>query len=343
MPQYSSAGGRPWTRGLMAGALALTASAWITRRMTRRVQARTPPHGKFVLAQGVRLHYTEYGKAGRPTVVLVHGNGAMAREMEISGLPELLARDFHVLVFDRPGYGYSERPYGRIYTPHGQAEILLAAMKTLSIERPIVLGHSWGAMVALAMGLREPLSVRALVLVSGYYTPTLRLDGALLGAPAIPLVGTVLRHTVGPWLARLIWPLMIRRVFAPSGVTERFDREYPVWMSLRPGPLRASASEAVMMQAQALRLMRRQNELEVPAMIVAGDKDRLVMTNWQSQRLHDRVPRSRLQLVAGAGHMVHHTAPAQVAQAVYEAWHMSAPATPEAAPEPRPAASAAAP
>jgi pimeloyl-ACP methyl ester carboxylesterase len=312
-------------RGLLAATVALGASAYVTRRMTRRAIEQSPPQGKFVEADGVRLHYTESGDPSRPAVILVHGNGAMGREMEISGLAERLASRYHVVVFDRPGYGHSERPTGRGYTPELQADILLAAVKALGIERPVVLGHSWGAMVALAMALAEPHRLRALVLVAGYYTATPRLDTLWLGAPAIPVLGTLMRHTVSPLLGRLLWPLMVKRIFAPARVTERFDREYPVGMSLRPGQLLASAAEAAMMPMQALRLRRRENELQVPTMIVAGDKDRLVMTSWQSQRLHDRLPQTCLRVVPGEGHMVHHTATERVVEAVDEAWHMSSP------------------
>jgi pimeloyl-ACP methyl ester carboxylesterase len=318
-----------WLIALLALACTLTVCALVTRRMTQRAVAQSPPEGNFVDAEGVRLHYTQHGPLNRPPVVLVHGNGAMAREMHISGLVQLLERDFHVLVFDRPGYGHSERPSGRSYTPQDQAEIVLAALKKLAIERPIVLGHSWGTLVAEAMALSEPQALRALVLVSGYYTPTPRLDSVLLGSPAIPILGTVMRYTISPLLGRLLWPLMLWRIFAPDHVTERFRREYPVWMSLRPKQLLASAAEAAMMPVQAMKLKRREKDLRVPTMIVAGDKDRLVMTSWQSKALHDRLPETHLQLVHGAGHMVHHTETAQVAKAVHEAWNLSS--TPQTA------------
>jgi pimeloyl-ACP methyl ester carboxylesterase len=48
-----------------------------------------------------------------------------------------------------------------------------------------VLGHSWGALVALALGLRHPDAVGSLVLASGYYFPTARLDVPLLAGPAL--------------------------------------------------------------------------------------------------------------------------------------------------------------
>jgi pimeloyl-ACP methyl ester carboxylesterase len=145
-----------------------------------------------------------------------------------------------------------------------------------------------------------------------------------MGAPALPLLGTLMRHTVSPLLGRLMWPLMVRRLFSPAPVTAGFKR-YPVWMSLRPGQLAASAAEAAMMTVQAMKLKRREEALEVPTVIVAGDKDRLVMTRWQSSRLHQRLPETRLRIVQDAGHMVHHTSPAEVMEGVYEAWHLSSP------------------
>jgi pimeloyl-ACP methyl ester carboxylesterase len=138
------------------------------------------------------------------------------------------------------------------------------------------------------------------------------------------VLGPLLRHTVSPLLGRLLWPLMLRRVFAPAPVTATFRLDYPVWLSLRPRTLHASASESALLAAHAARLAPRSKALEVPTVIVAGEKDRLVMTFWQSRRLHQRAPGSRLRIVPGAGHMVHHTHTAAVLAAVKEAFELSA-------------------
>jgi len=78
-----------------------------------------------------------------------------------------------------------------------------------------------------------------------------------------------------------------------------------------------------MMIPQAIRLLRHERTLRAPVMIVAGEKDRFQMTQWQSGRLHERVPGSRLHLVPNAGHMVHHTDPDAVMAAVDEAAAMA--------------------
>ena len=70
------------------------------------------------------------------------------------------------------------------------------AAPSLSVEESVVFGHSWGASVALALALYKRGSVRALILASGYYFPTMRLDFWLLSGPALPILGDVLRYTV---------------------------------------------------------------------------------------------------------------------------------------------------
>src|SRR5258705_497499 len=101
------------------------------------------------------------------------------------------------------------------FRAHADTRWLAAAAGTacllagLGVPGPVVFGPSWGALVALAMGLRCPQDVGSLVLASGYYFPTVRLNAALLGAPALPGIGALLRHTISPLLNRLLWPVMV--------------------------------------------------------------------------------------------------------------------------------------
>jgi pimeloyl-ACP methyl ester carboxylesterase len=299
------------------GAIALlSVCAWVTRRKAREVEARHPPAGRFVNVDDVRLHFVEHGAPSAPVAVLLHGNGSMSTEIELSGLVARLASRYRVIVFDRPGYGYSDRPNGLSCAPSVQARLFLHALESLEVREAMVMGHSWGALVAIAMGLASPRLVRGVVLVSGYYTPSLRLDMPLLIPMALPLVGTLLCHTVSPLLGRLLWPLLVRRIFAPAALPSARVQRYPIWLSLRPGSLRTTAVEAVMTIPQAALLWQREPELRIPVAIVAGSQDLLLSTAWHSRRLHRRLPGSRLYLVPNAGHMVHHTAPQAVVAAV---------------------------
>ena len=129
--------------------------------------------------------------------------------------------------------------------------------------------------VAAALGLRHPGSVRALVLGSGYYYPSPRLDAAALSGPAIPVLGDTLRYTLAPLLGRALWPRLMRKIFGPARMPESFAEGFPRGLALRPSQLRASAAESALMVAAALAGRVRYGTLEMPVAIVAGGEDRL--------------------------------------------------------------------
>jgi pimeloyl-ACP methyl ester carboxylesterase len=157
----------------------------------------------------------------------------------------------------------------------------------------------------MALAQRHPGSVKGLVLASHF--PSVRLDAVALSVPAIPIIGDIIRYTVTPILSRLLWPFLTRRLFAPAPVPEEF-KAFPRAMSLRPWQLRASAAESAYMVPQALAARSVYADVKIPVAIIAGDGDRLVDPEAQSARLHDNIRQSTWQRVAGAGHMIHHSA-----------------------------------
>ena len=297
-----------------AGILAVT--ALVNRRWARNAESDNPPAGQFLEVDGVRLHYVERG-SGTP-LVLLHGNGSMIQDFESSGLIDLAARNYRVIVIDRPGFGHSDRPRNVVWTPAAQAELIRAALRQLGISHAIVLGHSWGASVAVALALKHPELVQGLVLASGYYYPTLRPDVVAMSAPAVPILGDVLAHTLSPMVSRAMWPLMMATIFGPRPVPTKFEG-FPKEMALRPSQIRASAAESALMIPDAFYFRDEYANLKMPVVIVAGDEDKVVDIDTQSMRLHHDVPQSRFHRVAGTGHMVHQTATGVVMAAIDEA------------------------
>jgi pimeloyl-ACP methyl ester carboxylesterase len=296
---------------LLALGAGLAAAALVVRQKTRQAERDNPPLGQFIEVDDVRLHYIERGQ-GQP-LVLLHGNGSMIEDYVISGLVDMAAANYRVIAFDRPGHGHSTR--GSRSTPKAQAGVLHKALQQLGIEHPIVVGHSWGTLVALSMALEHPGEVRGLVLLSGYYFPTMRLDVLMAAPPAIPVLGALLRYTISPLMGRMMWPLVKKMLFGPAKVASQFSR-FPVWMALRPSQLRASAVESLLMVPSAIGLRHRYPELTMPLVIMAGSGDLVANALDQSGRLHDLLPRSELRLAAGAGHMVHQLVPQEVMAAI---------------------------
>jgi pimeloyl-ACP methyl ester carboxylesterase len=189
------------------------------------------------------------------------------------------------------------------------------AFARLGIEKPIIVAHSWGTLVALGLAL-EQHAASGLVLVSGYYYPTARTDVALLSPPTIPLLGDIMRHTVSPLLGRMLAPQMIRKSFAPAKVTPEFKSYFPLDMALRPSQIRASVEETALMTAATAKFQNRYSTLKLPVFIIAGEGDRLVSVDKQSRRLARDIPNSKLLVLRGLGHMLHHSAPDEITAAV---------------------------
>ena len=164
----------PWVLAGAAFVGALALSAVGNLLLAQRAKRRNPAIGKFMTVNGVRLHYVDRGE-GEP-IVMLHGNGSMIQDFEASGIIDSAAEKCRVIVFDRLGFGHTDRPSGTIWTPDAQADLLQAALARLDISGALILGHSWGASVAIALALRHPQTVGSLVLASGYYYPTARPD-----------------------------------------------------------------------------------------------------------------------------------------------------------------------
>jgi pimeloyl-ACP methyl ester carboxylesterase len=305
----------PYAVGAAVTVGALALSALVNRHLAKKAEHDNPPAGQFLEVNGVRLHYVERG-AGEP-LVLLHGNGSMIQDFESSGLIDLAAKNYRVIVFDRPGFGHSDRPRNVVWTPDAQAELIKRALERLGVSHAIVLGHSWGASVAVALALKFPELVRALVLASGYYYPTLRPDVVALSAPAVPFGGDVLGHTLSPIVSRLMWPLMMTKIFGPRPVPNKFDG-FPKEMALRPSQIRASAAESALMIPDAFHFRDQYADLTMPVVIIAGEEDQLIDIEKQSARLHSDISQSKLHRVSGTGHMIHQTATGQVMSAINE-------------------------
>ncbi len=309
-------------------ALVLAAVALVVAILAAVAEKRHPPAGRFVECDGIRLHYVECGPVTAPAVVVLHGNGAMIQEIASSGLLDRLAPRFRVVCFDRPGFGHSTRPRFRRLTPELQAELFAAALAQLGVRDPVVVGHSWGTLVALALALHGKVAVRGVVLAAGYYFPTRRFDVWIASGPAVPVLGEILRYTIAPVLGWLVAPLTIRSLFSPRPVPGRFKAEFPMSLALRPKHLRAAAEESALMVPAAARLQALYPNLSCPVELFHSTCDTIVEAE-QGPRLHGALPRSVLHLVHDAGHMLHHAIPDEIAAAVAR---MSAPRQPAQAP-----------
>ena len=303
----------PWKgRALAAGAIAAVAAAGFNIFKARQAENDNPPKGRFVEVGGVRLHYVDRGQ-GTP-VVLIHGVGALVEDWGSSGVLDQLAERHRVIAFDRPGYGYSERPRTTVWTAERQAKAIAGALRRIGVGPATVVGHSWGTLVAAALGLNHRERVSSVVLIGGPLYPDLRPDVLLAAQPAIPVIGDAMRFTATPLVSRMAWKQLVKKIFAPAPVSPSFAG-FPKEMAMRPGHLRAAAADSGLMIPSARAMVDRYPTLDMPVEVIHGDGDQIVPFS-HAERLVRDLPNARLTRVEGVGHMVHHSRPATVVERI---------------------------
>jgi pimeloyl-ACP methyl ester carboxylesterase len=116
---------------------------------------------KAVLSSGLRLHYQQVGDG--PDVVMVHGITGNLAVWHLHLVPALADR-FRITTYDLRGHGYSDTPPTG-YSPDSMATDLLELLDALEIDRPVVIGHSYGADIALYHAARHPDRVREVIAI----------------------------------------------------------------------------------------------------------------------------------------------------------------------------------
>ncbi len=122
--------------------------------------------GRGPVGSEFRMHYRDWGGNSRP-IVLLHGLASSCRIWDLSA--PLIAGPFRVIAVDQRGHGLTDRPDSD-YTLDEVCRDLAALLGTLGFEQPLLVGHSWGANVALQFAADYSERLRGLVLVDGGMT-----------------------------------------------------------------------------------------------------------------------------------------------------------------------------
>jgi pimeloyl-ACP methyl ester carboxylesterase len=292
----------------------LLASLWPDEEAeARRIAEAHPPKGAFIEVDGVGLHWIEQG-SGLP-VVFVHGAGGMVEDLLSSRFAPMVGAQYRLIAIDRPGYGHSDRPRADLAGPEAQARLLHRALAQLGVERPILIGHSWGGAMVLAYAEEFPADVAGLLVLAGWSHPAREAALWMAGLPAAPLIGGLMSRALAPALASGLAREIVAQLFAPEPVPDSFW-DFPIELALRPSQLRANAEDLAALNPDVARLRRHYRQIALPVEILTGGADKIVNPAAHAFRLARAVPDAGFQVLTGVGHMLHHTQPEMVCAAL---------------------------
>jgi pimeloyl-ACP methyl ester carboxylesterase len=290
-----------------------------TALTARQAETLAPPTGRFIEVDGARLHYLDRGTG--PVVVLVHGLGGNLRNF--SGLVDKLAATCRVVAVDRPGSGYSTMISGEHPTLRAQAAIIARFLHRLNLDRPLLVGHSLGGALTLALALDHPHCARALVLISTL-SHVERAPPAIFKSLEIhsPTLRWLIAWTLMAPLGKLAHQATLKAVFAPELVPTSFDADSGGTLGLRPDSFIAASKDMVSIPDELANMTPRYPSLAIPVDVIFGRQDPILGYQAHGERLVAALPNATLHVIEG-GHMIPVTVPDQIATWIKQAAEQS--------------------
>ena len=275
------------------------------------------PHrdaSRFVQAGGLRWHVQRMG-AG-PVALLIHGTGASVHSWR--GLMPLLAERFTVVAMDLPGHAFTDTPAAAQLSLPGMAGAAASLVKALALDVELLIGHSAGAAIGARLVLDGALAPGELVSINGAFLPLAGLPGLLFPPVARLMAATPLAPQL---FARRSWDrAAVEKLIVGTGST--LDAQgLALYGALVRDPRHAAGALGMMARWDLRPLARDLARLRTPLALIVGANDRAVPPA-DARRVRALIPPttlSRLDLLQGAGHLVHEELPGEVAQLVLQA------------------------
>src|SRR3984957_724691 len=274
----------------------------------RKVEAAVPPCGQFIEIDGQRLHYVDTGGPG-PAIVMIHGLGGTLWNFTYA-LVDKLSGEFRVIAVDRPGSGYSARADDAPAKLSAQADTLAKFVRALGLKQPLLVGHSLGGALSLAIALDHPDCAGALALIAP-------LTHAQADVPE-PFRGLVISSR--GMLKIIAWtlaipmsirsaPVLLKIVFGPDAVPADFPTRGGGLLGLRPKSFYNTSSDLAAVNEDLPGMMKRYGGLSIPLGMLFAKGERVLEFRRQGEAMKQTCPALDLVLLDEHGHMLPVTAP----------------------------------
>lgn len=281
----------------------------------RKVEAAVPPCGQFIEIDGQRLHYVDTGGTG-PAIVMIHGLGGTLWNYTYA-LVEKLSGEFRVIAVDRPGSGYSARAAGAPANLGAQANTLAKFMRALGLKQPLLVGHSLGGALSLAIALDHPDCAGALALIAPLTQAQDDVPEAFRGLEiSSPAMRKIIAWTLAVPMAIRYAPEVLKIVFGPDAVPADFPTRGAGLLGLRPKSFYNTSSDLIAVKEDMPGMMKRYGGLTIPLGMLFAKGDLILDYRRQGEAMKQQCPALDLVLMDEHGHMLPVTAPESTASLI---------------------------
>jgi pimeloyl-ACP methyl ester carboxylesterase len=259
--------------------------------------------GKHIEISGIKIRYNQTGKG--QDILFIHGVPGSIEDWE----PFIgsLSSNYRVTVYDRPGHGYSSAEKIGYNLEHN-ANIALGLIDELDLENVIVVGHSYGGSVIMALAVRNPPQIKAFIPVAGATYPVENIEPiySLIG---IPIIGRGFAAAASSFIG----PAMIKdgldEAFHPNEdiIPEGFiDTRVKIWLQTKV--LVSTAREELNLNSDLEKIIPDYGNISKKFIIIHGDND-LFVPKGDSLKLHKIIKNSKLLILSATGHQVQYARP----------------------------------
>jgi len=259
---------------LLFSVAGLYAATWF---ISQRSETKFPAIGNFKRINGANLHFVDTGfSAGdeKPAVVFIHGAGGNLRDQMVVYNP-LMQGKARAIFIDRPGQGYSE-PFSGSNDPKEQASSTAKLLDELGIEKAVIVGHSFGGVIAGAFGVLYPEKTAGLVFVAPVAYPWPGGVDWHYDVGNVPVAGWLFSNLVAVPAGNFIYPSAIKRLFAPNQTPADYETKSGTRLLLRPATFYENAKDVARVFDHVSAFHPRYKEITAPTYIFHGNEDDVV-------------------------------------------------------------------
>lgn len=235
-----------------------------------------------------KVNYYEAGLHHGRSVLLLHGGIGDAKQNWYEVIPQL-AEDYHVLAPDLPGFGGSETLSGH-QDLSDVATWLIDFLKSQDVEQVVVIGNSFGALIARFMAVQHPHHVAAIILINGGYIPDVP-----------PLVRLLFRlPVVSGTLARV----MANIATSAESLNDMIHHPEAITPELLANAKSNAPGFAKLMQMTASKPLPTQNKPMVAVLILWGVEDHSTSLS-EGHKLKNALAGANFIEIENCGHLLH--------------------------------------